>query len=768
MMTLLPACPLFAAHGPWSSTLHDSLFATHAPLLSVGWLAPAMLGWLAVAAAPLLIHLWSRRNYRETSWAAMECLLAAMRRQTRRIRFEQWLLLAVRTLLVVLVVVAVAEPRLESAWPTVSPGGRVHRILAIDGSYSMGYQLGGKTRFDRAKDVARRIVQESSAGDAFTLVLMGAQPRLSATAVDAAAMLDEIDRLRLPHAGANLRATVALVRRVVESVGREKPRWMRHEVYLVTDMQRASWSPAAAEPARADFLRQSGELARAASLVVLDVGQPAENRAVTSLELLEWPVTVGRSVSLRVRIKDFGLQGRKGQPVELRVDGRRMERKEMDVPPGGEASATFDHRFRSPGEHLVEVCAPGDALEVDNCRRLAVPVREAVRTLCIEGRPAGGAFHGAADYLAVALAPRAGQAGPSEHAPVQADVAPESAILERNLANYDGLFLCNVAQFTASEAKAVDAYLRAGGNVILFLGDQVSAERYHRALGVAGMPAGLGLLPAEIGPLVEQPQLRLDPLGNRHPILQAFRGRGQASLLTTPVFKHYRLKTLDGSRAVTVLKLADGDPLIVEQPVHRGRVIVVATSAEPSWTALPLWPSFVPLVQEMVAYCLAGEMRQRNLTVGEPIETPATTGRTLAVQAADGRTSPMTTRIAEDSLLSYADTSESGVYTVRGGTPSEHDQLFAVNVDTMEGDLSRVEPETLRSRTWTGVPFAYRSIRPDAAEAGIRVAVDGGTALPTELLWAALGLLLVETWLGWKMGYHDPAIVPGLDEGVDA
>ena len=69
-----------------------------------------MLGWLAAAAAPLLIHLWSRHRFREVDWAAMQFLLAAMRKNARRLQLQQWLLLAVRTLLIVLVVLAVAEP----------------------------------------------------------------------------------------------------------------------------------------------------------------------------------------------------------------------------------------------------------------------------------------------------------------------------------------------------------------------------------------------------------------------------------------------------------------------------------------------------------------------------------------------------------------------------------------------------------------------------------------------------------------------------------
>ena len=43
-----------------------------------------MLAWLAAAAVPILIHLWSRRRYREMYWAAMEYLLAAVRRSRRR------------------------------------------------------------------------------------------------------------------------------------------------------------------------------------------------------------------------------------------------------------------------------------------------------------------------------------------------------------------------------------------------------------------------------------------------------------------------------------------------------------------------------------------------------------------------------------------------------------------------------------------------------------------------------------------------------------
>src|SRR5215218_2304547 len=79
-------------------------------LFAFGFGNLAILGWLAAAAAPLLIHLWSRHQYREAPWAAMQFLLAAMRKNARRMQLQQWLLIAIRTLIIIFVVLAVAEP----------------------------------------------------------------------------------------------------------------------------------------------------------------------------------------------------------------------------------------------------------------------------------------------------------------------------------------------------------------------------------------------------------------------------------------------------------------------------------------------------------------------------------------------------------------------------------------------------------------------------------------------------------------------------------
>ncbi len=322
------------------------------PLFAFGWASPLMLYWLGAAAAPIVIHFLSRLNYREMPFAAMEYLLAAVRRQTRRLLFEQWLLLAIRTLLVVLVVLAVAETYIERVSMAFTPGSHVHRVLVFDGSYSMAYKPADKTRFDRAKELARQIVNDSPQGDAFTLVLMSSTPRVivGTAALEPGAILQEIDNLELPHTIADLPAAIPAIQQLIENVAGDNPRLDRHEVYFLTDLQRTTWAPQLSEAARAQFVEQTDRLSQLASLFVIDLGQPsAANLAITDLRATDSLVTAGRDTPLRVRLRHFGPAAHDRQLVELFVDGRRVAQTEAELSPDGTGQADFFYRFDIAG-----------------------------------------------------------------------------------------------------------------------------------------------------------------------------------------------------------------------------------------------------------------------------------------------------------------------------------------------------------------------------------------------------------------------------------
>ena len=200
---------------------------------------------------------------------------------------------------------------------------------------------------------------------------------------------------------------------------------------------------------------------------------------MTSVQLHAPFVSVGRRVDLSATLRDFGHEARKHQPVDFDVDGRRAGRDYVDVPAGGEATVRFFHRFETAGEHAVEIRARAMPWKSTIAVFLVVNVRQAVRVLCIDGRPAGDPTKASVYALSNALL--AGSDS-NERLPLEVVVAPESALMERDVAAYDCIMLSNVAQFTTSEVRLLNNYVRHGGSLVFFFGDRVRSDNYNRVL----------------------------------------------------------------------------------------------------------------------------------------------------------------------------------------------------------------------------------------------------------------------------------------------
>jgi hypothetical protein len=725
-------------------------------LLAFGFGNLAILGWLVAAGAPLIIHLWNRRKYRETPWAAIDFLLAAMRKNARRVRLEQWLLLAVRTLLVMLLVFALAEPFLQRAGVVIMEGERTHRVIVLDSSFSMGYRPSDKRIFERAKELAIQIVKDSPQGDGFSLVLLSDPPLVvvGSPAFEPANFIDEIEALRLTHGGANLPAAMEQVQDILQRAEKEHPRVRQHEVYFLSDLQRRTWMPAQQKSDVADvFLTATSRVSQLAAMVVVDLGQDsADNIAVTELRATEPLSTVTRDVVVEAEVENLGRQAHLHQLVEFYVDGHRAGEEHLRLEPGGSETVSFSYRFDSGGDHGLEVRCGGDLLDVDNHRWLSLPVKDSIRVLCINGHAAGGTFNNATDFLVVALAPHES----SEQSLVRPEVYPESALLELSLENYDVVFLCNVGQFTASEAQVLESYLKKGGGLVFFLGDQVRADSYNRQLFGEG-PDAVRVLPARLGEVVDELPQGLDPLEYAHPLVSPFRGKEQAGLLTTLIYRYIQLQIPEGSEARTALAFTNGDPAIVEEAIHRGRSIVVATSADDSWTPMPLWHSYLPIVQELLAWSVSGQTHQRNLLVGEPL------GGSLPMAASDvplKLTPPgepeRSLRVQSDQRgmhWSFAETANSGIYTTEVGAPISRQEQFAVNVDPQESQLGKIAAAELRNTVWPKVDFQLLTTWQDLEERPVTGPGQRGF-LHRWLLYAVLGLLFFETFLAWYIGNH--------------
>src|SRR5262245_48863631 len=108
------------------------------------WFLMGVLG-LAGAAIPIVLHFFFKSRYRTVPWAAMEFLLTSIEQTSRRLKFQELLLLILRCALLLVLALALARPVMSFVGGS---GGRdaVDAVFVVDNSFRMGAREGAKTR----------------------------------------------------------------------------------------------------------------------------------------------------------------------------------------------------------------------------------------------------------------------------------------------------------------------------------------------------------------------------------------------------------------------------------------------------------------------------------------------------------------------------------------------------------------------------------------------------------------------------------------------
>ncbi len=766
------------------------------PLLAFVFATPwlALLAAAGAAAIPIVIHLLHRNRYRIVDWAAMRFLLAAQRKNAKRMRLEQWILLAVRTLLVLLLVLAMASvmPWSEVVWGRLFSNRvalaslnsrRTHKILVLDGSLSMGVRQGDATCFDRARAMAAKYVRAGTGGDGFSVVLMAAPPRLivSEPSEDAHKVAEEVQHLRLQHGNADFAGTLQSVENILS---RSPGKFEEKEIYFFTDLQRATWTARqSVDPMIA--LQRIQTIARTA---IVDVGQDGVNNlAVISLALNAPLATTGSETALVATVHNYGAEGRQGVRVELLASKARGNASEspfqlrpvgaafIDIAPSQTTAVHFNHKFSQPGEYAVQVRIENDALDLDDGRSAVITVKEAVPVMLVNGKAAPEPLERATEFLHLALNPYEKEPAPRGF-PIRPKVVSESQFGDAGLGDltgFDCVFLCDVARLSLAEVRRLETHLASGGGVVFCLGPHIDFESYNRLL----FRNAHGLLPARLLGVQQAPAERAftlyaDEENYKRPPLDAFASdRDRSSLMFARFRRYVRTEPVPGGRARKVLSfmpdapapadggaskepLPAGDPAILEwQPPagkdrgrrlmasYRGPVVLLTSTVNMDWTTWPISPSFPAMMQELLRFAIAGRLREQAVLVGDPLEEflpLGSAGLEVALVTPEGRNEATQTHDRDDAcIFAWADTYSSGVYRATlGANPREH--LFAVNVpvatetqQTCESDLTRTNREELRS-TYPGWDFQIVTDPVDVIHAG-GYAPSAGSRLATNL-----------------------------------
>lgn len=713
---------------------------------------PWMLIGMGLCAVPVLIHLLSRRTYRRERWAAMRFLRAALDRRARQLRLESLLLLLLRTILVLLIALAAAEPLIFVSGPTSAVHAPIQRILVFDLSASLGRRVAGERLVDRARSELEGVLSAATPGDSFQLVRISTlSPRtlIRRETYDPGDVRNEIARWELTAERGDVAGSLQAVLDLLRAPAARDAR----EVLVFSDLQRSNWLPEQAA-ARVHIQQLLAQIAERAQLRFVPAGGVVTgNLAVTELQASRSLVPPQQEIELMAKIHNYG-RAAVATRLEWLVDGRMVESTPVEIEGERDTTLRYLATAASAGTLGIEVrIATDDGLTVDNRRYQTVLVRPELRVLLVDGRPGLRPIDGAAGYVALALSPPSPSAGrTARQVAVRPDVVPDTELPDQELRTYDVVWLCDVARVASDQRRRLTDYVRGGGGLIVSPGDQFDVAAWNEWQTDSQevfLPTRV-LGPADVAANGEAVAFEIEAAP--HPVMQPFVGNPSAGLSTTRIRRYLRVEQTENPATRRVLQFSDGQPAIVEHTVGRGRVALVLTSVDDRWGNWAVWPSFVPLVHSLAVHAAVGDVRQSQLLVGDVVERlwpPSWQRAESAIISPAGQRTLLTPRCnAEECRLQFEETANPGIYALETGPPISRREGLAVNCDPVESQPGMLDEASLARELLRSDRFSFGAGGVNPATAPSSPTARG--SLAGMLLATALGLVVVESLLAWR------------------
>jgi len=391
---------------------------------------------------------------------------------------------------------------------------------------------------------------------------------------------------------------------------------------------------------------------------------------------------------ITARVANFGDEAVKDIPVKVAMDGKEMGMENIDIEANDVNDVVFDVKLTAEQTHVGYVELPGDKLKVDNSRYFVIRSLTSIKVCCVDGEPGRRDYEDETFFVTKALRP--------SKEVVSIEVSTSTGLpLEDEMSKYDVIIMANLKSLSESEAKWLQNFVSAGGGLIVALGDQIDPLLYAKVFNRGENPFLPCNLTAAVGDATNHEQFNVIAVVKyEHPIFAPFNDPNHGDFGTAHFYRHFQTALFADAQSLAIYD--NGQPAIIEQQYGKGHVLLFTSTFDTEWTDFPQHGVFLPFIPESVKYlALKKSEAKKDYLVNEPVElseyeqTPRTTVAIFNPAGEEYRT-----RINDEGSVLYEKTDAPGIYSVHKEGETRY---FAINVDTIESDLTPRDAEELTS-----------------------------------------------------------------------
>jgi hypothetical protein len=551
----------------------------------MSFLNPFFLIALLTVAVPLLIYLINLHKPKKIRFSTLAFFDVLQTKALRRIKIKRWLLLAVRMLAVVALVIAAARPFLPPGMGA-SPASQDRVIgILIDNAPAMDRMDESGPFIEQALGLAARVIELAGQNDKIILEVTHGEA-LNLPPLSQQAAQNRLDELSTVSGGNYTKNRLYQLSEEVKNAAEAVKL-----VYIITDGQDTQFS---------DFGVDDPDAGTGLFSEVLLVGNGnVSNTAITGVSIDESGIMPGEPVTLRAEVTNFGNAEIRNQFVSLEKDGSLIAQHVLNMAAGESREFVFEVM---PDEENVAatLLLEGDEIVFDNRRYVSVRLPSARSILLIRDEQSSNAS--LRSYLMPLL-----EAAAETDTKIEVEQRLISNTDFSDLPEYDAIVLDGLRRIPEFAVPEILNFVQQGGGLLFIPAADGDMTGYNRFLGNLNM-GRFADVRGSYGSF--QAVDRLGTIREGHPVINDLfdlESDDQIRINTPELFYYYRFDAGGNPRIFTILQTQAGHPVLTEQEVGNGNVMVLSLGTDPGWSNFPVKPIFAPIFYRTVLYLASGD-----------------------------------------------------------------------------------------------------------------------------------------------------------------
>ena len=554
------------------------------------FLNPAVLFGLLAASIPILIHLFNLRKLKRIEFSTLAFLKELQKNKIRKVKLKQWILLALRVLIILFLVLAFARPTLKGlAIGGTTSAAKTTAVFIIDDTFSMSVIDNQGSLLNQAKSTAKNLLKNFQEGDEAALILVSQGGKndvdVSKNIIDFQKSVDAIEpafQSGMLHNAVTKAATIL-----------DQSKNFNKEIYILSDFQSGRL---ASEKNFSDFSQVLNERVRI--YAVNYSGKEVYNFGIDDIKVNTQIFEKDKPVNFTVTITNYSKQSISNVPVSLFVNNERVSQVSTNLGSGESKALNVDAVVRTTGfiDAFAEI--EDDEILQDNRRHSTLFIPEKIPIIIFTDNPSDSKF------IELALTAAENQ---NTFVITKKNLSELSAY---DLKRYELVVVVGSQNLTA--ADKLKRYIYEGGSLLLAPGSQSTQANFSNLLAEIDLPQAGNLIGKTGDP---SNAFIFDKVELNHPVFKdVFINKEKTKIESPEIYANFRISTQGKGRSI--ISMQDGSSFLSEYKVKNGKVFLLSSSPILAWGNFPLKSIFVPFINKSALYLASKDKSETNTIAG--------------------------------------------------------------------------------------------------------------------------------------------------------